>query len=329
MRAMPLRAVVVCLGLAVVLGGLGACTAAPTAQGSAAGSTAGSAGPVATPAASEPGAGASVASSKAPPESTTAPAAHAPSGSFVVKSRIISLSRGADRPLPTTVWYPAIGSGPFPVIVFGHGLTSEPSAYSALLIRWAKAGFVVAAPSFPHTHYQVQDYRPLDVANQPADMSYVLGKVVDLNAKAGDPFYHRLDPVRVAAAGHSAGAITTIGLFTTHRDQRLTAGIVLSGEQVLPAPFTGPSAPILFVHGKLDKTVPYANGVAAYKAVPWPKALMTVTQGGHVAITKDFGPVLATTTDWWRWTLYGDLAARNRLKADATRGGTSTLATSF
>jgi len=211
------------------------------------------------------------------------------------------------------------------VIVFSHGLTSEPSAYAALLTRWARAGFVVAAPSFPHTHYQAKDYQPLDVANQPADASYVLGKVLALNAKSGDVLAHRLDTTRVAAAGHSAGGITTIAMFTGRRDRRLVAGIVLSGEQVLPAPFTGPTAPMLFVHGKLDKTVPYANGVDAYRAVPWPKALMTVTKGGHVTITKQFEPVLDTTTDFWRWSLYGDAPAKARLKADATKGGTATL----
>ena len=211
------------------------------------------------------------------------------------------------------------------MIVFSHGLTSEPSAYAALLTRWARAGFVVAAPSFPHTHYQAKDYQPLDVANQPADASFVLGKVLALNAKSGDVLAHRLDTTRVAAAGHSAGGITTIAMFTGRRDRRLVAGIVLSGEQVLPAPFTGPTAPILFVHGKLDKTVPYANGVDAYRAVPWPKALMTVTKGGHVTITKQFGPVLNATTDFWRWSLYGDVAAKGRLKGDVTKGGTATL----
>jgi fermentation-respiration switch protein FrsA (DUF1100 family) len=246
-----------------------------------------------------------------------------------VLTRKLSFSRGADRPLPTTVWYPATGSGPFPVIVFSHGLTSEPSAYNALLSKWAQAGFVVAGPEFPHTHYQAKDYQPLDVANQPADASYVLTKVLALNTKSGDTFKGRLDTGKVAAAGHSAGGITTIGMFTSHRDKRLDAGIVLSGEQVLPAPFTGPSAPMLFVHGKLDETVPYANGVAAYKAVPWPKALMSVTEGGHVTITKQFDPVLNTTTDFWRWSLYGDAAAKARLKGDATKGGTATLTTAF
>jgi dienelactone hydrolase len=254
-------------------------------------------------------------------------AGHAPATAFAVRRRQLALSRGADRPLPTTIWYPGSGAGPFPVIVFSHGLTSEPSAYAALLARWARAGFVVAAPSFPHTHYQAEDYRPLDVANQPADVSYVLGKILALNAKTGDPLHGRLDTSRVAAAGHSAGGITTIGLFTANRDERLVAAIVLAGEQVLPAPFRGPSAPMLFVHGKLDKTVPYANGVAAYQAVPWPKALMSVTAGGHVAITRDYGPVLETTTDFWRWSLYGDAAARARLTSDATRGSAATLTT--
>ena len=86
---------------------------------------------------------------------------------------------------------------------------------------------------------------------------------------------------------------------------------------------------MLFVHGKLDKTVPYRNGLAALQGVPWPKAMMSVTKGSHVTITEDFEPVLDTTTDFWRWSLYGDAAAKARLKADATQGGTATLTADF
>jgi fermentation-respiration switch protein FrsA (DUF1100 family) len=82
---------------------------------------------------------------------------------------------------------------------------------------------------------------------------------------------------------------------------------------------------MLFVHGKLDKTVPFADGQKAYAAVPWPKALMSVTKGGHVAITKDFDPVINTTTDFLRYALYGDADAKDRLKADATKGGRATF----
>jgi hypothetical protein len=58
--------------------------------------------------------------------------------------------------------------------------------------------------------------------------------------------------------------------------------------------------------------------------VPWPRALLSVTEGGHVAFATELGPVLTTTTDFLRWSLYGDAAAKARLKADATKGRTAT-----
>jgi dienelactone hydrolase len=244
----------------------------------------------------------------------------APATTFAIEERTLSFSRGKARPLPTTVWAPT-GAGPFPLILFSHGLTSEPSAYASVLTAWAKAGFVVAAPAYPHTSHGVKDLNALDIANQPADASSVISQMLT----AADPFLDRIDATRIAAAGHSAGGITTIGMFTGHRDDRLDAGIVLAGERVLDVPFAGPAAPLLFVHGKLDSTVKYSAGLAAYHAVPWSRAMMTVTKGGHVAITKDFGPVIATTTDFLRWSLYGDAAARARLHDDAVKGGTATL----
>jgi dienelactone hydrolase len=210
-------------------------------------------------------------------------------------------------------------------VLFSHGLTSEPSAYASVLTAWAQAGFVVAAPAYPHTALGVGDFDPLDVVNQPADASSVISQMSALNANPGDALRGRIDTTRIAAAGHSAGGITTVGLFTGSRDDRLDAGIVLSGQRVLKTPFTGPAAPLLFVHGKLDTTVAYAHGLAAFNAVPWSRAMLTVTKGSHVSITKDFGPVIATTTDFLRWSLYGDAAAKVRLKGDATNGGVATL----
>jgi dienelactone hydrolase len=260
------------------------------------------------------------------PSTTTAPApSRAPAGDFRIEQRELDLSRGRDRPLATTVWYPADGDGPFPLVLFSHGLSSEPQAYASVLRPWARAGFVVAAPRYPHTAYRVREFDAVDVINQPADASEVITRVLALNRKPGDPLEGRIDAGRIAAAGHSAGGITTIGMFSGNRDGRLDAGIVLSGRRVLAVPFAGDPAPILFVHGKLDRTVRYAEGLAAFDAVPWPKAMMAVTEGGHVAITKDFGPVIAATTDFLRYALYGDRAAKDRLKSDATRGNRATL----
>jgi fermentation-respiration switch protein FrsA (DUF1100 family) len=260
-------------------------------------------------------------SSPAPDKSEKPEQRRAPADELPIATRELDFQRGKDRPLPTTVWYPTEGEKPFPLIVFSHGLTSEPEAYATVLKAWARAGFVVAAPKFPHTKYQAKDYDPLDVINQPADVSEVITRMLAYGKAHGD----LIDPARVAAAGHSAGGITTVGLFSGNRDKRLTAGVVLSGRQVLPVPFQGMPVPMLFVHGKLDKTVPYADGKATFDAVRWPKALLTVTEGGHVALTKDFAPVIATTTDFLRYALYDDATARTRLKKDATKGNLATL----
>ena len=284
-----------------------ACSAEPAAQ-------APPASPASAPAAAPPAAGVSAAPSIAPAEPSpgTAPAAK-----FAVQTRKLTLNRGADRPLPTTVWLPR-GDGPFPLILFSHGLGASPADYQQLLQAWAKAGFVVAAPAYPHTSAGVRQFSVPDVLNQPADARQVITRVL---AELGG----RVDAERIAAAGHSAGGVTTLGMFSGDRDERLDAGVVLAGRQALPAPFTGTPAPMFFVHGRQDATVTFADGRAAYNAVPWPKAFLNLPQGGHVAAGKELTVVIATTTDFFQWSLYGDPAAKKRLGTDATRGGLATF----
>ncbi|WP_229403047.1 alpha/beta hydrolase family protein [Micromonospora okii] len=270
------------------------------------------------------------------------PAGTAPSEAFAVGVRQLRLTRD-DRPLPVTVWYPARGSaggaaersappaatGRFPVVMFSHGLGSRPDEYAALLTRWAAAGFVVAAPTFPHTA-KGGDGRMLDVLNQPADVSYALTRLLALDTVDGDPLRGRLAADRVAAAGHSAGAVTTIGLFTGGRDDRLRAGVVLAGTALgVGTAFAGAAAPQLFVHGEADEVVAYASGRAAYEKVPWPKAMLSLPKGDHgralLADDDSLRVVSDTTVEFLRWTLYGDAAAKRRLPTGATRGNLATL----
>lgn len=272
------------------------------------------------------------------------PAGIAPSDSFAVGVRELKLARGTDRPLPTTVWYPATGRaggtaersapvarGRFPVVVFSHGLTGSPADYQSLLTEWAAAGLVVVAPRYPHTSRGAARFDILDVVNQPADASYVLTEVLKLDTRAGDPLRGRLATDRVAATGHSAGGVTTIGLFTGGRDERLDTGIVLAGSALgVGTAFAGPTAPLLFVHGQLDDVVSYASGKAAYDRVPWPKAMLSLPEGDHgQSLLKSNNPafevVAQTTADFLRWTLYGDPAAKGRLASGATRGSLATL----
>ena len=248
------------------------------------------------------------------PSASAARSTKAPSRIFPVRTEKLALARGADRPLPTTIWRPT-AAGTYPLILFSHGLEATPADYRELLSTWAKAGFVVAAPTYPHTAAGVADFNPVDLLNQPADAEYVITQVARRLGPAGP----------IAAAGHSGGGVTTLGMFGGDRDQRLKAGVILSGRQLVAAPLTGPSTPLLFVHGKRDQVVDYADGHAAYAADTWPKAFLTVTDGGHVATGAELDVIVATSTDFLRWSLYGDAAAKKRLPRDATRGNLATL----
>ncbi|MBO4206590.1 alpha/beta hydrolase family protein [Micromonospora echinofusca] len=278
------------------------------------------------------------------PSASPVPAGSAPAEPFAVGVRELKLTRDGDRALPVTIWYPATGSpggdprrgrpaarGRFPVVVFSHGLTARPADYAALLGRWAAAGFVVAAPTFPGTSRGAARYDVLDVLNQPADVSFVLTRVLALDGRAGDPLRGRLATDRVAATGHSAGGVTTVGLFTVERDDRLDAGIVLAGSALgVGTAFAGTDAPQLFVHGERDEVVSYSAGRAAYEAVPWPKAMLSLPDGDHGRALlrgddRSFAVVADTTVEFLRWSLYGDAAAKRRLPADAARGGLATL----
>ncbi|MGC5030278.1 alpha/beta hydrolase family protein [Micromonospora sp. DT229] len=296
---------------------------------------------------SAPQANTTVTPSAAPAPSASAsapaiPAGTAPSDTFAVGVRQLKRNRDGERPLPITIWYPATGraggkptnsaraaEGPFPVIMFSHGLSASPKDYQALLTRWAATGFVVAAPTFPHTS---GSERPnvLDVLNQPADVSYALTEVLALGSRDGDPLRGRLATDRVAAAGHSAGGVTTIGLFTTGRDERLAAGIVFAGTALgVGTAFAGATAPQLFVHGEADEVVEYAAGKAVYDKVPWPKAMLSLPGGDHgrslLGDSTSLRVVADTTIEFLRWTLYGDTDAKERIATAAARDDIATL----
>src|SRR5215208_4814294 len=107
------------------------------------------------------------------------------------------------RPLPTSVFVPPSGPSA-PLIVFGHGFWGHPRKFTRLFARWVDAGYVVAAPAFPHTNDEnPPPYLIEDVANQPADVSFVLDELLARGLA---------DVERVGVAGFSLGAETALAV---------------------------------------------------------------------------------------------------------------------
>lgn len=291
------------------------------------------------------------------------PVRHAPLGAYAVGVRQLTVDPTGPRPLPVTIWYPAAGGPPgptlrllqlgasdtaprpgavaatsdapvaagrFPVVIYSHGLRSLPELHAPLTTRWAAAGFVVAAPTYPRTNLRTPAFTRADVRNQPADGWRLIRHLVRLDARRADPLAGHLDVDRIAAAGHSAGGFTTAGMFTSGHSARLRSGIVIAGGG-LAGSFAGPPAPLLFVHGAADPIVPESVGRAAYARTSGPAAFLSLPGQGHGEYLTPgrpgFAQVLATTTDFLRWTLYDDLAALRRLPADAALPGVTTLIT--
>jgi dienelactone hydrolase len=265
------------------------------------------------------------------PEPPTIPyRAGAPVRRYPVGVRSIALVRGLQRSLPTTVWYPAaIGRpdvlarrevpaarGRFPLVLFSHGLSGLPQRYAGLAQAWASAGFVVAAPSYPHTNARTVVFDRDDVVNQPADAAYVIEQLRLLDMVPGDLLTGRIDADHVAAVGHSAGGYTTTGLFAAGHDPRLVAGVVIAG-WLAPGAYAGPPASLLFVHGARDQVVPVELGREAYDAAPWPKSFLLLHGRWHSEYLRPGEPgfqlTRAVITNFLRWTLYGDEDAHRQL----------------
>lgn len=253
----------------------------------------------------------------APPISTNAQV------SYPVGMRIVRLSRGPDRPLPTHVFYPADApgserpaAGRFPLVLFSHGLSGSPERYAKTLATWAAAGFVVAAPRYPYTNEFAVTFRRADIVHQPADARFVIDRVRRLGMTRADPLWHHIDGAHVAAVGHSAGGYTTSGLFTAGHDARLRAGVIMAG-WLAPGAFAGPPARMLFLQGTADPIVPVAVSRRAYARVPWQKSYLLLRHDSHGTYLHPDGPgyrrMNATVIAFLRWTLRGDGHAQRLL----------------
>lgn len=187
---------------------------------------------------------------------------------------------------------PAVAGKPFPLIVFAHGLDSEGFIYDPLLEQWVERGYVVVAPTFPLSNIAAPGGDTgKDLANQPADMSFVLGQVLSLSNQPGNLLSGMIDPKRIAGVGHSLGAMTVLAWTenTCCRDPRVDAAVIIDGTETKFGSgrfFVGHTTPILLLHGTADGTIPYAAGQKIYKDAKPPKFFVSLIGAPHVSFQQ-------------------------------------------
>jgi fermentation-respiration switch protein FrsA (DUF1100 family) len=221
---------------------------------------------------------------------------------YVDTSRTITLPSGKRKPRPvrTRFWYPPArdGSGPFPLVVFGHGFASTPLRYHRLLHAWAASGYVVAAPVFPLGNANARGGpNESDIVNQPRDMSFVITRVLAASASSTSAFYGLVDPEKIAVAGQSDGAITAYAAAYEQpwRDMRVRAALVLSGAILGPSRYVvRDGVPLLAVQGTADTSNQPIYAHRLFHAVGRPKFLLLLRGAGHLPPYTVPGPTLTT-----------------------------------
>jgi dienelactone hydrolase len=284
---------------------------------------------------------------KAPAASKTPPAAK-PS-SFAVGLRVLTLTdstrtlqlpegRSEPRTLVTYVRYPAVGSasiadatnatpdrrdGPFPLVVFGHGFAVTPDLYKRLLQAWARAGYVVAAPLFPRENANAPGGPDeSDLINQPADMSFVISRLLALAQQPADPFDGLVNAAHIAVSGHSDGGDTALAVTynPSFRDPRIDAAVILSGAELPgsgPPAFTSGEPPLLATQGTADTVNLPSLTQEFFSAAQRPKYLLSLLGAEHIGPYSrqqpQLGIVEKVTTAFLDAYLKGDRAALRRL----------------
>ena len=210
---------------------------------------------------------------------------------FLDRSRRTVPTTGASLPsrrLVTAIYRPN-GTGPFPLIVFSHGLDGHPQKFTKLFSAWADAGFAIAAPAFPLTNSRAANPNSNvgDVGQQPADVSFVLDRVLALNNQTRSRLFHAIDQHRIGGGGLSLGGLTTYMLVYGKccRDQRIDAVAVLDGLRS-DEPLDG-HVPLLIAHSDTDPTLPYSSALEAFAAARAPAWFVTLHGAAHASQWED------------------------------------------
>ena len=219
------------------------------------------------------------------------------------------------RTVLAKLYLPAHSTGPVPLVVFSHGIGGSREGYTYLGKYWAANGYASLHLQHPGSDRNLWVGNPLtlmsrlqdaaqesEAKDRALDLGFALDRLLESDVAA------RIDTARIAAAGHSYGANTTLlaagaqlqreGRTVAFGDPRIRAAVVISAP-----PFHGePDAqqilrpvriPTLHITAADDDIrIPgYTSGlkdrVDVYAAVGGTRKSLAVFKGGSHSIFTD------------------------------------------
>jgi predicted dienelactone hydrolase len=201
------------------------------------------------------------------------------------------------RRLEGMVWRPAsTAGGPFPLVVYSHGFMSTWEGGAYLAQHLASLGYVVVSVNYPLTTFAAPGGPdPMDVVNQPADISFIIDSLVQRSTTAGDVLQGMVDEARIGVMGISLGGMTTT-LVTFHpemRDSRIGAALSIAGPTAIFKEqfFSYTQVPFMMLAGDIDAMVPYSSNAApVIDKIPGSE-LVTLASGSHTGFSGPAAPL--------------------------------------
>jgi len=231
-----------------------------------------------------------------------------------------------DRKVPVTIYYPT-AAGPFPVVVFSHGLGGTRDMYEYLGTYWAANGYVAVHLQHIGSDDAVwrngagragmRDAMTLkNVTDRPRDVSFALDQLTTLNVDPDWPLRGKLDLQKVGMAGHSFGANTTL-LISGARppagaaslaDPRVKCAIALSSPPPMVKEYAeiyeNINIPMLHMTGTKDTTMlDRAGSTPLDRRIPYDNIggsdgyLVTFTDGDHMVFSGRNSPTRKVASD--------------------------------
>lgn len=222
------------------------------------------------------------------------------------------------RAVPAKLYLPALSAGPVPLVVFSHGIGGSREGYTYLGKYWASQGVASLHLQHAGSDRSLWTGNPLtlmsrlqDAARESEAMDRVRDLRFALDRLLADRLGARIDSTRIAAAGHSYGANTTLlaagarvqrgGEALDLSDPRIRAAVVISappfyGETDPQAILRNVQVPTLHITAMADDIrIPgYYSGVQDRTAVfastgSTRKALAVFKDGSHSIFTDRLG----------------------------------------